>query len=170
MENLTSTKDNQHNAKVAIATALITAVSTIAVAFIGVVPQMRQADARKIEGMQVEIDNLKRSVSSINISSMESKSGTSAGPRKDAQAPHIQMRWVQVDPKIQPDQYIDRAKGALDRSGFTGIDRNGDVVFGFDREYTGLIKILPSGLVMMIVSGLDWQIADTKVENLKRGM
>lgn len=170
MENTTSSKEAQHNAKLEIITALITAASTIAVAFIGIVPQLRQADARKIEGMQVEIESLKESFGAMSTSSMEGKSGTSAGHNKEIQAPHIQVRWTQLDPKIQQDQYIGRAKEALGRSGFTGIERNEDVVFGFDREYTGLVKSLPSGLVMLIVSGPEWQIADKKAENLRRGL
>jgi len=170
MKKPNASKESQHNsAKVTIITALITAATTIAVSFIGIVPQLQQGDVKKIEGLQNEINNLKQSVGAMSKLQPEGKSGTLKNQNEDPQAPHIQLRWAQIDPKTPPDQYLGKGQVALERSGFTGIGKNNDLIFGFDREYTGLVWSLTPGLVVFVVSGQDWQVADKKAENLRRG-
>jgi hypothetical protein len=159
----------QSAAKVAIITAIVTAASAISVAFIGIVPQLREADAQKIKGMQNEIDSLKQSVGAISGSNPEGKSGTPTNRTNDIQAPQIQLRWSQIDPEMSQVQYISRGKEALDRGGFRGIGTNENVIYGFDREYTGMVFSVTPGKVIFVVSGLNWQVADSKAENLRRG-
>ena len=169
MKKTPSPRGRQLNAaKVAIITGIITAISTISVALIGILPQFREADTEKIKELQSQIDGLKQSVGGISASNPEGKGGTPTGRTADLQAPHIQVNWSQLDPAVPQDQYMSRGKEALERSGFRGIGTSTNLTYGFDREYTGMV-LLTSGHVVFVVSGQDWQIADSKAQNLKRG-
>ena len=48
------------NSKVLIATAVITALTTIVVAFVGIVPQLRSGDKGAVAQLQKELDDLKK--------------------------------------------------------------------------------------------------------------
>ncbi len=56
------------NAKIAIATALITAITTVVVAFMGVVPQLRSGDQKEIENLQKTIAEMKSMVEGLKTS------------------------------------------------------------------------------------------------------
>lgn len=117
--------------------------------------------------MTSELSSLKQSVNEMKVSSREG--GTSRSQNTDIQAPHSQLELLQTDTKIPQDQHFNKGKEALNRSGFTGIGINDQVIYGFDKEYTGLVWGLSSNLVIFVVSGPDWQAASQKVQNLKRG-
>jgi len=54
-----SPKESSPNSKVAIIAAILTAVSTILVSFIGIVPQLRRSDTEAIKLLKQDIDTLK---------------------------------------------------------------------------------------------------------------
>ena len=98
----------------------------------------------------------------------EGKTGT-AIQQDDLIAPHIQLRWEPVENLMSQDVFINKGKEALNRSRFTGTGEKTNLVYGYDREYTGLVLYVQPNLVVFIVSGPNWETADRKVENLKRG-
>jgi hypothetical protein len=53
-------KEKSQGQKVVIATALMTAITTIAVSFIGIVPQLRRTDAATIQDLKQDINQLKQ--------------------------------------------------------------------------------------------------------------
>lgn len=55
-----STKEKPQNQRAVIATALMTAISTIAVSFIGIVPQLRRTDAATIQELKQDVNQLKQ--------------------------------------------------------------------------------------------------------------
>lgn len=56
------------DAKVAIVTALISSIGTILIAFIGIVPTLRQSDQTKIAGSQKEIEKLQSTIGDLQKS------------------------------------------------------------------------------------------------------
>lgn len=62
------------NAKIAIASALITAITTILVAFIGVVPQIRRDDRKEIDNLQKTIGEMKTLIEGLKTSREELQS------------------------------------------------------------------------------------------------
>ena len=65
------------NPKILIATALITAMTTIAAAFLGIVPHMRSSDRGQIGALHQQVEQLKRANKTLNIS------GTVLGPNAE---------------------------------------------------------------------------------------
>lgn len=53
-------KDKPQNQKVVIATALMTALTTIGVSFIGIVPQLRRGDVETIQELKQDVNQLKQ--------------------------------------------------------------------------------------------------------------
>ncbi|HKS28883.1 MAG TPA: carboxypeptidase-like regulatory domain-containing protein [Pyrinomonadaceae bacterium] len=56
-------KEKSRSQKVVIGTALMTAITTIAVSFIGIVPQLRNSDAATIQGLKQDLNQLVQKVS-----------------------------------------------------------------------------------------------------------
>jgi hypothetical protein len=73
------------NPKILIVTALITAITTIAAAFLGIVPQMRSSDRGQIGELQEQIERLKQAtaVNSAKSDKMLNISGTVLGPNAE---------------------------------------------------------------------------------------
>ena len=162
-----SLKTQSSNTKVALS-ALISAVAAIAVAFIGIVPQLRQGDTSRIADLEKELNSLKQAIA-VMPARLGGTSVASRGETVDYKAPHIRLRSGRIDTAAVWNEYLRKGREAMDRSGFTGMGTNEGVVYGFDREYTGLTWKISSGIVLFVVAGPDWKTADTKVENLKRG-
>lgn len=99
----------------------------------------------------------------------EGKTSTAIKQDIDVMAPHIQLQWKQVEVAMSRDVFINKGKEALNRSLFTGTGEKTNLVYGYDREYTGLVLYIQPNLVVFIVSGPNWETADKKVENLVRG-
>lgn len=152
--------------KVALISALIGAAASIAVAFISIVPQLRQADTKKIDNLTAELISLKKSVDEVKVLS---RAGGTSNQNTDTLAPHIQLGLSQTETKFSQDQLVTKGKEALNRSGFTGVGINDQVIYGFAKEYTGLVWGPSPNLIVFVVSGPDSQLADQKVQNLKRG-
>lgn len=70
-------KEKSQNQKVVMLTALMTAITTIAVSFIGIVPQLRHSDEEKIQGLKQDINQLIQ-----KTAANESKSSPAASERK----------------------------------------------------------------------------------------
>ena len=54
------------NARIAIITALITVMGTVAVSFVGIVPKLRSGDAQTIEQLRQDVEALKKTGSKAN--------------------------------------------------------------------------------------------------------
>jgi hypothetical protein len=152
----------------ALISASITAVATVLVAVIGILPQLRADDAQKAQDLRSEVATLTKTVAGLTITAQDGRNGTQGNLTDALQAPHIQLRWAAVAAPAY-DEYLNKATIALTRGGFTGVGNHGDVVFGFNREYTGLVWHISPDAVIFIAAGPDWQTADKDAENLKRG-
>ncbi len=124
-------------------TAFLSLVGTLGVAYMGMIPNLHKTSPPQ-----------------------ESQVGTS---RASSQAPHVQLFWFANEAPISAEAFALRAKEALNRGKFTGIEDKGDFVFGYNIDYVGGVIHVSSGAVVFVVSGPDWQRAQTMVENLKRG-
>jgi hypothetical protein len=72
-EVLTAVKESStQNPKVVIATILSTALTTILVAFIGVVPQLRHSDAEELKALKQDFENLKGKAAAASGASISS--------------------------------------------------------------------------------------------------
>lgn len=71
-------KEKQPNQRVVIATALMTAVTTIAVSFIGIVPQLRRGDAVTIQELKQDVNQLKQK----SLLTLENKTTPATSERK----------------------------------------------------------------------------------------
>ena len=98
----------------------------------------------------------------------DSKGGGTLNQAIGRLSPFVQIRWTLLEARPSLDERIRRGKVALDETGFTGIETDIDLVYGFNREYTGMILCFSSDQAVFIVSGSNWEGANTKAELLKR--
>jgi len=98
----------------------------------------------------------------------DSKGSGTLNQVSDRLSPFVQIRWTLLEARPSLDERITRGKVALDSAGFTGIETDIDLVYGFNREYTGMILCFSPDQAVFIVSGANWEVANTKAENLKR--
>ena len=130
-------------------TAFITMIGTVAVAYLNVLPQLRVVEPK--------------------TPIADAKGGTLAKQGSDPQAPHIQWRLTSLEPSISQEEFVRKAKNALNSSGFTGIEARENFVFGYSGQYTGVVLSSPPESLFFMVSGPEWEDADKKVVNLRRG-
>jgi len=98
----------------------------------------------------------------------EKRAGTASAPANDRLA--HDMRFDVQPIKLSLEQCLSEGKKALKEGEFSIFKTEGNVTHGFAREYNGVVWCLPaSGLVFFVISGPDWQIADIKLTQLKRG-
>jgi hypothetical protein len=133
------------------------------------VPQLRQSDTRKIDAMQGEITNLKQAMSTMSAPGKRRETGTVPKQDSDVLAPHIRFVWVPVEAEMAEEQLFSKGERALNRGDFTEIEKKENLIYGYDREYIGLIAAIQPTLIMFMIAGPDWQAADRKLEKLKRG-
>lgn len=96
------------------------------------------------------------------------KSGTETDLDTDKIAHDIRLSVKPI--KMSVDECVDKGKKALEDSNFTGITATELLAYGYSKEYTGVVWCNSSNeMVLFVVSGPDWQIAETKRVNLERG-
>ena len=99
MTSAPATSPSGQHPKVLIATALIAAVTTIGVSFVGIFPQLRNNDARKYEQLQQQFDDLKKA--NVPVPSPSDKKMTVTGTVFSA--PDRKRRLSGVEVYLLPD-------------------------------------------------------------------
>jgi hypothetical protein len=80
-----------------------------------------------------------------------------------------EIAWQPAAIEMSQQACEEKAKLALTKAGYTGINRGGQVTFGYDRNYIGLIWCnAAKGTSFQFVSGPEWEIVERLSTELKR--
>jgi len=88
--------------------------------------------------------------------------------QRDERAPEVRLQLRRTD--LQQTKCIDQGEEALNRSAFTGRGRNDNTAWGYDRDNVGAVWCPANGgVAVFVVAGSEWEITESKLNNLVRG-